>query len=890
MPGKQPRRRRVIATRAGALLLVAALVPVGARASEALLPLGASAAQQTPPVNVTPPHITGALRAGKRERAGSGAWTGRPSAYEYSWKRCGPAGCRAIAGATGATYTLREADVGRALQVEVVAINRAGRSAPALSSATADVAGSHGPRPVNVAAPALSGRTQPGQQLGASSGAWSNAPVSFEYEWQRCDARGPTCSAIAGAGAATYTVSEADLGSTLRVAVIAVNAAGESEPALSAPTALVSSTAPPENLVPPAVSGAAQTGAQLSASPGKWAGAPASFSYKWKRCDARAIKCRGIFSAKGPKYTLTRADIGKTLRVTVTASNRAGRSAPAISAASAVVIEPGGEPPAEVTAPTIAGSALVGDTLSASAGTWTNSPTSFAYQWLRCRAAGVKCAAISGAVASTYALGEGDLGKTLRVSVIAAGAGGDSAPATSTQTAVVTHTLGEAPVNLTPPQLSGAAQLGQLLGASRGTWSGGPTSFSYQWERCSAKGARCTPIAGASAASYLLGALDVGATLRVSVTAANAAGASVPVRSAASEVVTSPGLVSHYEYVLTDSGVSVYDIDNSFKVVESFTLPGTNRGIRGVMVSPVTHMLFVTYGGDGGGNGAGSVLAYDLLAKRVAWSVNMSSGVDSGAVSSDGALLYLPDGENSSDGVWNILDAATGQLVGKIETHGSGPHDGVMSADGKTLLLGDRNYNYLSVYNTQTGKVEEEVGPLVGGVRPNTLNGSDSIAFTTATGFDGFQVERIAPPGAVLYTESFGTCTGPFTTCSHGIALTPNSQQAYVIDSVHKAVQVWDVHGVGEGLAPVHLATVPVAGLEGEQEDCAYDCGRDGWLQSSLDGRYVFVGDSGDVIETATQRVIATIPGLINTRMSVEVDWLAGLPVASSGRQGIGYP
>jgi DNA-binding beta-propeller fold protein YncE len=527
--------------------------------------------------------------------------------------------------------------------------------------------------------------------------------------------------------------------------------------------------------------------------------------------------------------------------------------------------------------------------LSASPGTWTNAPTGFNYQWQRCNALGAKCSAIPGATASSLALGEGDVGATLRVSVAAVGAGGESAPAVSAQTAVVTQPAGQAPVNLAPPQLSGLTQLAQMLSTSPGTWSNGPTSYAYQWERCNRRGGRCVAIAGANAASYVLGAPELGSTLRASVVASNAAGPSAPARSAASSVVTSPSPVSHYEYVFNGGAVNVYDIDNAFKLVESFTLPGTSRGVRGVAVSPARHMMFVSFGGDGGGNGNGSVLAYDLLIKKVVWSVNLSTGIDSGAVSSDGRLLYMPDGELSADGNWYILDTTNGSVVGKIETPGAGPHNTVLSADGRTLLLGTRNYNFLSVYDTQTGKLAPEIGPLVGGVRPLTINGSDSIAFTTATGFDGFQVESLTPPRSVLYTESFATCSGPFTTCSHGISLAPDSSQAYVIDAVHKAVQVWDVHGVGEGVAPVHLATVPVAGLTGQEEGCAYDCARDGWLHHSLDGRYVFVGDSGSVIDTATAKVVATIPNMLNTRKFVEIDWLAGLPIASSGRQGIGY-
>lgn len=456
---------------------------------------------------------------------------------------------------------------------------------------------------------------------------------------------------------------------------------------------------------------------------------------------------------------------------------------------------------------------------------------------------------------------------------------------------------GVRPVDSRRPAISGKAQVGQRLHASRGSWSHKPRSYAYQWWRCNSSGNHCKRIAGATSSAYTPGGRDLGATLRVTVVASSRSGRSKaalsahtrPVARASSPPPASSG-VQHLEYVFNDGPVNVYDIDNGFKLVETFTIAGTNRGVRGVAVAPATHMMFISYGGDGGGNGNGSVLAYDLVGKRIVWSVNLNTGIDSGAVSADGKLLYMPDGENSSNGNWYILNTANGSVVGKIETPGSGPHDGVMSADGKILQLGDRNHSHLLVFNTQTGVLQQQTGSLEGGVRPNTINGSDSISFTTATGFDGFQVSSINKPGMpILYTDSFGGCSGPFTTCSHGISLAPDNKQLYVIDTVHKQVQAWDVHGVAEGIAPTHLVSVPVDGLEGEEKGCAYDCGRDGWLQHSLDGRYVFVGDSGDVIETATHKVVAKIENLLNSRKFVEIDWSGGVPIASSGRQGIGY-
>ena len=49
------------------------------------------------------------------------------------------------------------------------------------------------------------------------------------------------------------------------------------------------------------------------------------------------------------------------------------------------------------------------------------------------------------------------------------------------------------------------------------------------------------------------------------------------------------------------------------------------------------------------------------------------------------------------------------------------------------------------------------------------------------------------------------------------------------------------------------------------------------------------MGDSGEVIETAIRRVIATLPTLANTRKSLEINWQNGAPQATSGRTGVGY-
>jgi hypothetical protein len=441
-----------------------------------------------------------------------------------------------------------------------------------------------------------------------------------------------------------------------------------------------------------------------------------------------------------------------------------------------------------------------------------------------------------------------------------------------------------------PPTIVGSAVVGQRLFATRGSWSHRPTAFRFSWKRCDRAGRRCKAIARASSAAYTPRARDVGSTLRVAVTASNAAGRSKPTLSAHTAVVVAAanGPVRHLEYVLDDGLISVYDMDRAQQLVKTISLPQTNAGIRGAAVAPSTHLMFISYGGDGGANGNGSVLAYDLVGERVVWDVHLSTGIDSGAVSPDGSRLYMPTGENTSNGIWNVLDTRTGALIGTIQG-GAGPHNTVASGDGRYVYLGGRNHDYLDVYQTATAHVSE-IGPLVGGVRPFTVNGANTIAFTSATGFDGFQVSSVVSR-QVLFTVSFGPVPSdfPYSAPSHGISLSPDETQVYVIDAVHKQVQVYDVAHVAQGVAPTHLASVPVSGWSGHESPCAYDCGQDGWLQHSLDGRFVYVGDSGEVIDTATRRVVTILPTLANTRKFIEVDWSGGVPVATSTRTGVGH-
>src|SRR5207249_4302998 len=88
--------------------------------------------------------------------------------------------------------------------------------------------------------------------------------------------------------------------------------------------------------------------------------------------------------------------------------------------------------------PAISGTAQQGQTLTESHGTWTNNPTSYAYQWLQCDGEGNNCQLISGATNQTYVPTGSDAGHRLKVSETASNEGGAGAPATSAATSAVT--------------------------------------------------------------------------------------------------------------------------------------------------------------------------------------------------------------------------------------------------------------------------------------------------------------------------------------------------------------------------------------------------------------------------------------------------------------------
>jgi hypothetical protein len=169
-----------------------------------------------------------------------------------------------------------------------------------------------------------------------------------------------------------------------------------------------------------------KVGTVLNGKPGSWSGAqPITFKYQWLRCDDNGQACTNIPNQVSLTYTTVGADATHTIRFQVTASNKDGATTATSNATSEIPKGPGA--PSEKTPPTISGRAEAGQTLTATTGTWTGTqPISFTFKWQTCNSSVSSCAA-NGATGNTYTIPAGDVGKRLRVRVIAKNSAGETA-------------------------------------------------------------------------------------------------------------------------------------------------------------------------------------------------------------------------------------------------------------------------------------------------------------------------------------------------------------------------------------------------------------------------------------------------------------------------------
>ena len=493
-----------------------------------------------------------------------------------------------IAGATGSTYTLVDADAGKAIRVRVSFTDDESNHETLTSAATDAVE----PEPTNTPAagqPVIEGEARVGRTLTADTSGIQDQDgledASFSYQWLGDDAD------IAGATGSTYTLVDADAGKAIKVRVSFTDDADNEESLTSAATATVAALPNKPAIGPPTISGTLQVDETLTADTTGIADADGlvntSFTYQWIRNDGNADT--DIEGATASTYTLKDADEGKIIKVRVSFTDDADNEESLTSEATAAVAAKANSP--ATGQPTISGTLQVDETLmgdvSGIADADGLTEVSYSYQWIGND--GGTDADIQDETGDTYILKEADEGKTIKVRVSFTDDADNEESLTSAATAAVAAKANSPATG--QPTISGTLQVDEtLMGDVSGIADAdGLTEVSYSYQWIGNDGGTDADIQDETGDTYILKEADEGKTIKVrvsftddadneeSLTSAATAAVAAKANSPATGQPTISGTLQVDETLMGDvSGIA--DADGLTEVSYSYQWIGNDGG------------------------------------------------------------------------------------------------------------------------------------------------------------------------------------------------------------------------------------------------------------------------------------------------------------------------
>ncbi|MEN0130543.1 MAG: GH92 family glycosyl hydrolase [Brevundimonas sp.] len=431
---------------------------------------------------VTEPTLAGTAKVDGALSVTAGSYSVPDVQETYAWFADGDA----IGGASGSTLDLTPALAGKRISA-VVTSSKTGYApaAPTTTAASAPVAlGSY----EVVTQPTLSGTAKVGATLTVTAGTYSKPDVDVTYAW-RADG-----VVIDGATSSTLLLGAAELGKKISVTVSSSKSGYEAAtPVTTAQTVPVVASAISVTTAP-TISGTAQVGKKLTANPGAYSVGGLHVAYQWLRNGSP------ISGATGAAYTLTASDNGRAISVRVTVSKPGYVTLTTTSKATANVK---GATFTVTKLPAITGTAKVGATLKGTQGSYSPTPTTVTYRWLR------NGSPIAGATSARYTLTAADNGKVISLRVTASKAGYTTVVTTSKATSKV------AAGSITVAKraaVHGSTKVGSTLKVSKGSYAPSSTKATYRWLR------NGSAIKGATSSAYKLTSADRGKKISVKVT------------------------------------------------------------------------------------------------------------------------------------------------------------------------------------------------------------------------------------------------------------------------------------------------------------------------------------------------------------------------------------
>ncbi len=373
--------------------------------------------------------------------------------------------------------------------------------------------------PVNQALPDISGTAQERQHLSAAAGTWSGTlPISYAYQWQRCDAAGGGCVELPSASTTTYTPTAADVGNTLRVVVTASNSAGSSS-AASPPTPVV--VAASDDTSPPSAP------ADLTATADQ-----SSITLSWKASsDDVAVAGYSLFlngsklaSTAATSYSFGALRCGTGYTLGVAAYDPAGNTSPtsALTSATAACSDTTSTPPdtnpPDIAPPTPPSNLQVGAADQSSITlSWSASSDDVAVAGYNLSLNGTNVASTG---ATSYSFGALSCGTSYTLGVAAYDAAGNRSP-TSTLTSATASCSDTTPPETGPPTPPSSLQVGAADQSSiRLSWSAASDDVAVTGYNLFLNGEK---VGSTAATSYSFTGLNCGASYTLGVQAYDAA-------------------------------------------------------------------------------------------------------------------------------------------------------------------------------------------------------------------------------------------------------------------------------------------------------------------------------------------------------------------------------
>ena len=252
------------------------------------------------------------------------------------------------------------------------------------------------------------------------------------------------------------------------------------------------------------------------------------------------------------------------------------------------------------------------------------------------------------------------------------------------------------------------------------------------------------------------------------------------------QITAGSRVTAHFEYVVADCEIDVYDIDWGNRLVQRINLPQIDPSDPRYRGQPAqTGMLYISFGNQG--PPGGSLLAYDLRREPSCLAARLSRRNRQHGDAATEREIYMPAGESSGDGTWRIIDARTGLPTGAGCQRRRSAHNTIMGADGEHVYLAGVGLPVLAVASTTSNDVSaRDRAAQRTGVRPvYDQRVRDTRVSLTARSFLGF-------PGAVA-SKAGRCCTrfrcrdSPFDratfkrTPDHGISLSPDERGLYLL-------------------------------------------------------------------------------------------------------------